>query len=643
MGAVYLARETALEREVAIKVLPPDFSATKEGRDRFLREARTAARLFHPNIVPLYTFGEVDGTLFFVMGFVPGESLAARMRRRGALGQDETIRILSEIASALEYAHTLGIVHRDIKPDNVLIDEVSGRAMLTDFGVAKPLGMGQTMTVEGSLLGTPHYMSPEQAQGKSDIDHRSDLYSLGVMGYAMLAGRLPFEGTTSEVLLKHITIDPPRLEMLARDVPADLAGAVHRAMAKDPAARWSNARSLRTALSPSEDDEVPPALEGLNNLLLILVVCLLALINLAVWWFGGGEINSGAVAVMAFAFSFIVLILPLLIFEKIRAARKSGIDFDRIRYEILKQPRWWTARYPRRYRAKGDVWDRLPPELQRARNGMALWIVASLILTVPSLVLQQAFESYERRTGRPLYPVALNHATVTGLLGLTVILFVITLFVASRWERYARSRLPDPHLRTHMMGSSTARRAFWTRPEVAALLLPPGSHTLRGAGAALSPRSMAQAIASAIEDWPEIPNDLRSRVGTIVRRSAESVATLDREIDALGQAIDPVEVQRLRAKLEAIGQGEDSREVREVVQKQLELVLSLETKVVDMKSRKVRHVAALQAMWRNVQSGSSPLALEQLAALSAELDVHEAHRQGSGTPERLSDLPTLKS
>lgn len=196
MGAVYLATEAALEREVAIKVLPPDRGATQESRDRFRREARTAAKLSHPNIVPLYTFGDVEGTLYFVMGYVKGESLAARLKREGRLLIEDARRILIEIAEALDYAHKRGVIHRDIKPDNVLIEEGTGRALLTDFGVAKALGAGQTMTEVGSVLGTPQYMSPEQAQGKADIDHRSDIYSFGVMGYAMLAGRLPFEGPT---------------------------------------------------------------------------------------------------------------------------------------------------------------------------------------------------------------------------------------------------------------------------------------------------------------------------------------------------------------------------------------------------------------------------------------------------------------
>ncbi|MFQ5704956.1 MAG: protein kinase, partial [Gemmatimonadales bacterium] len=185
MGAVYLARERALDRLVAIKVLPPD-STDAASVERFRREARTAAKLTHPNIVPLHTFGETHGMMYFVMGFVQGESVGAKLKRLGRLDANVARRILHETAGALHYAHEQGVVHRDIKPDNILIDDETGKSMLTDFGVAKSVAAGETITEFGTTLGTPHYMSPEQASGERDIDGRSDLYSLGVVGYRML-------------------------------------------------------------------------------------------------------------------------------------------------------------------------------------------------------------------------------------------------------------------------------------------------------------------------------------------------------------------------------------------------------------------------------------------------------------------------
>jgi serine/threonine-protein kinase len=216
MGAVYLARDTALERLVAVKVLPLDKGEDAASRERFRREARTAARLTHPNIVPLHGFGEADGMLYLVMGYVQGEPLAARMRRGTRPGLAEARRVGAEIADALDHAHGRGVVHRDVKPDNILIDDETGRAMLADFGIAKARGGGTSVTQAGGVVGTPAYMSPEQAAGREELDGRSDLYSLGVVLYALVAGRLPFEGKDGgELLVKHLTQEPQALRRRA--------------------------------------------------------------------------------------------------------------------------------------------------------------------------------------------------------------------------------------------------------------------------------------------------------------------------------------------------------------------------------------------------------------------------------------------
>ena len=174
MGAVYLAHEFALDRDVAIKVLPPEHASTPELRERFKREARTAARLSHPHIVPLYTFGEVAALMYFVMGYVDGESLADRLARDGPLDGDAASVLLGAVCDALAYAHGRGIVHRDIKPDNILIDGVSGAPLLTDFGIAKPALGDAQLTTAGQLIGTPHYMSPEQCLGQRVGARRAD-------------------------------------------------------------------------------------------------------------------------------------------------------------------------------------------------------------------------------------------------------------------------------------------------------------------------------------------------------------------------------------------------------------------------------------------------------------------------------------
>jgi hypothetical protein len=251
MGVVYRARDERLKRRVAIKVLPPELAFQAEIRARFTREAETAARLSHPHIVPIYTVGEGNSLVYFVMGYIDGESLASRLKRRGKLPVEEVRRIMKEVADALSAAHAMSVIHRDIKPDNILLEGTRGRVMVTDFGIAKAMsaGSGATLTSAGVAIGTPQYMSPEQAAGERDIDGRSDLYSLGVVSYQMLTGELPFTApTVAGILMKQITEMPPSLQERRPDSPEDLTLAVTRCLEKDPENRWPSADALRRAL-----------------------------------------------------------------------------------------------------------------------------------------------------------------------------------------------------------------------------------------------------------------------------------------------------------------------------------------------------------------------------------------------------------
>jgi serine/threonine protein kinase len=251
MGVVYRARDERLQRRVAIKVLPPELAFQRDIRERFTREAQTAARLSHPHIVPIHSVGEGAGLVYFVMGYVDGESVAARIRRRGRLPLDEVRRIMKETADALSAAHALSIIHRDIKPDNILLEGTRGRVMVTDFGIAKALSAtsGATLTGAGVAIGTPAFMSPEQAAGEREIDGRSDVYSLGIVAYQMLTGELPFNApTVAGILMKQITEPAPDLRVKRGDAPEDLALAVTRCLEKDPENRWPSADALRRAL-----------------------------------------------------------------------------------------------------------------------------------------------------------------------------------------------------------------------------------------------------------------------------------------------------------------------------------------------------------------------------------------------------------
>ena len=260
MGVVYLAREVHLDRLVAIKLLPPEKSGLPTLRDRFLREARLAAKLSHPHIIPIHAVDEVDGFVFYVMSYVDGETLAQRVRNRGPLSASDGTRVLREVAWALGYSHAQGLVHRDVKPDNILIEFSTGRALVADFGIAAATG---DMTGDG-VAGTPEFMSPEQALG-GDVDARSDIYGLGATAFYAFSGRLPFEGNSAtEILAKQVTESPPPLASLGLSVPRKLAMLIDRCLAKDPAHRPPSAESLAEQLGVAMDQrrELPAVLRA---------------------------------------------------------------------------------------------------------------------------------------------------------------------------------------------------------------------------------------------------------------------------------------------------------------------------------------------------------------------------------------------
>ena len=249
MGRVFLATETGLARRVVIKVLAPEL-VLGVSTERFRREIELAASLQHPHIVPVHATGRAGNLLYYTMPYVEGESLRGRLTREGELPVSDTVRILSEVARALAYAHRRGIVHRDIKPDNILLAE--GEAQVTDFGIAKALSASAseaTLTSIGLVLGTPAYMAPEQAVADQTADHRVDLYALGVVAYEMLAGQPPFSGRTpQQVIAAHATEEPVPIERRRPTVPGPLAELIARLLAKRAADRPQSADEVLTAL-----------------------------------------------------------------------------------------------------------------------------------------------------------------------------------------------------------------------------------------------------------------------------------------------------------------------------------------------------------------------------------------------------------
>src|SRR5690349_17840054 len=249
MATVFLARDLRHDRHVALKLLNPDLGAVLGG-ERFLSEIRVTANLQHPNLLPLFDSGEADGLLFYVMPFVTGETLRHRLDREKQLPVDEAIRIASAIASALAYAHAHGVIHRDLKPENILLQE--DQPVVADFGIALAVSNagGTRITQTGLSLGTPQYMSPEQATGDRAIDARADVYSLGAVTYEMLTGDPPHTGSSSQAVIARLLTEKPRAMRTTRpSVPAHVEAAVDRALEKLPADRFASAREFADALS----------------------------------------------------------------------------------------------------------------------------------------------------------------------------------------------------------------------------------------------------------------------------------------------------------------------------------------------------------------------------------------------------------
>ena len=296
MATVYLATDLRHQRPVAIKVLRGEVTSPQSAA-RFLREIRITCNLVHPHILSLHDSGEADGRIFFAMPYVAGETLRRRIERDGRLSVDEAVRLTREVADALAYAHERRIVHRDIKPENILLS--GGHAVVADFGISR--AAGDTLTSTGFVVGTPSYMSPEQASGDHTIDGRSDIYSLACVLYAMLTGEPPFRGATPQAIAaQHVTAPPPAVRSARPDVPVLLDHVLRRALAKDPADRFASAEEFAAALAgarsnaespPREDRDRSVRLRPLRRLALASAGVLAAI---TLWW--NGSRSSTAVA-----------------------------------------------------------------------------------------------------------------------------------------------------------------------------------------------------------------------------------------------------------------------------------------------------------------------------------------------------------
>jgi hypothetical protein len=588
MGAVYLAREPFLDREVAVKVLPAEL-ASGDARERFLREARTAARLSHPHIVPLHTFGQSGDLLFYVMGFVDGEPLEARLRRVGKLPADEARRIIDELSDALHYAHQMGVIHRDVKPDNVLIDRHTGRALLTDFGIAKQRADTVTLTRTGMIVGTPHYMSPEQAAGTADVDGRSDIYALGVIAYRMLTGHLPFQGTSlQEVLSQHAVAMPIAPSKTDESIPLELDGVVMRALAKDPGQRWQTAAQIRQTLSADSDEAIPDELRAISGMgvRLFLAGCAAAEVEILLNLFGAFD---RPFPVYGIFITWLAVQVPGML-GWISPWRRWGWRPTLRAY--FRQPAWWKGWWPKTWRRPGDVFDRLPKDLRWIRT-----------VDVYSTALSPIMVNFFIFAMRPSY--AVGHPDADRWAGIYIPLAVVAttliplLWLGRRVTVMARARQLSRADTARLVSEPTFGR-FWSRPDIAPLL-----SDIHSTAPTRRESIVTELTRIAQVDKASPHANVYRQALDAARQLQDAIAANEQELAQLLRDANPAEHQRIKESLDALGSamaGElaAKEHMRALLRQQLELFQQIDARKEEVRARRDRLVEQLRTLGLHV-------------------------------------------
>lgn len=575
MGSVYLAHEQALSRTVAIKVLPADRAASPGSRERFRREARIAAQLSHAAIVPLHSFGEVNGLWYFVMEYVRGPSLAQRIALEGRLQPDEARRILLALAEALEHAHQRGVVHRDIKPANILLDDNSGRPRLADFGISKMEGSSDSLTATGAVLGTPRYMSPEQANGQTEVDARSDIYSLGAVGYEMLIGEAPFAGNDARVMLlrRQVEVARPLLEIDDK-LPADLAAVVMRCLAREREERWPDATALKVALRSSghvRSSELPQAVADLPGFAAYAIGWML------MWT--GAAFGLVSQLVNRLLLLLLAVLVPIGLGLHVWRLRTYGMRRRQVLRIMLWPPKWWGLWWPTSLRDPDDLWRLLPWIARATRIALSVFFIA-----LPPIV----FASDAMPTGSR---VMRNSAAALIIAG------PILITMCAVWWAIRRGLSFDRALQ--FLFATTAPSAFWQEREVARLLSPAGQ--LVRAPDIGDAADHVRAVLELIRRFP-VP---LATVGTVARtaaqRQSDAVAQLDRDIALLERDASYAEAERLEHRLELLAVVEvtssEHLELGDTLRRQLELLRRMQGRHSLLLSRRAELIAHLHALW----------------------------------------------
>ncbi len=591
MGAVYLGRDRALDRLVAIKVLPPE-STDPESTERFRREARTAANLNHPNIVPLYTFGEGEGILYFVMGYVSGESLRDRITRLGRIEAGEARRILVEIAGALHYAHEQRVVHRDVKPDNILLEDETGKPMLTDFGIAKSAVGGETLTALGTALGTPYYMSPEQAAGDREIDGRSDLYSLGIIGYQMLAGQLPFEGeTVQEILVQHMTKQPIPLKTVSPTAPADLADAISRCLAKNPDGRFADAQTLQHYMrdaAGTDDDMSGPVTDLVQNMRPV------PWGMAGAWYFAYGLLVWGE-PLAAAGFLTIGALGPLAIIAERNKLNLTELSLRSVFRRVFRKPKWWSSWWPPALRHGDDIWDRLPPVVRQARGALTALVALSAV-TMPLIL----------RGGLGVPDLFWIHGVTRIAAAITVPALGVWLWQAGRARLWLRRAGMTRDEIEKLMNASESDSRFWKQSHIQKFLAPAVANGERaGVPSPQAPHDYAAALRQVAHSMEGPERAIGEEAANAAAEIAVALEAAERRIESLARDADPAEQARLEKRLAELGgsqpgESDAQRRMRALVEEQLGLGRSLTDQLAAATARRDRLLDLLKTLWLHV-------------------------------------------
>ena len=583
MGTVYLARERALERFVAIKVLRPDLAVAERHRERFRREARIAARLTHPGILGLHSFGEIDNLWYFVMTYVRGETLGERIRREGHLPWADAHRIFLEMADALDCAHRNGVIHRDIKPANILLDSETGKAMLADFGISKMPGAADSLTATGTIVGTPDYMSPEQVTGASDVDQRSDIYSLGAVAYVMLTGREPFRAeTAAATLYRRLVEDATPIELLMPSTPADLAAVVRKSMSRDRAERWVDAKALKEALeSIVAVDRLPDVVRDLPSFGPYAFIWSAAWAGLAL--FTNRSASERTLLIM------VALIVPIGLVLHLWNGPGRGMRFVDLARIALWPPEWWGMWWPRRLRRPSDIWDRLPPIAKGVR---ALLVALCPVLLLLILLRARMSSDATVRYGL-LVEVAEWSVFVAGTIAVTSAFF---------WAKRKGLAL-DQSVRL-LLGPTLASPG-WNEPALTRFLAP-ASGKVRAPDSS-TPSDYLRAIREVIPLFRASRGDAGLRAVATAERLLKSIDKRDGELAALLRDAGPGEESRLASQLDSLesgGRGDthERGELRDLVRHQLDVVRRMQGRREVVLRERAHLIDQLRALWTLVRA-----------------------------------------